>query len=224
MPTVTPIATVSAAHRLLSVTPPSHPLISVLPHGDFPAEPLDLTGPYRLDLYLVSLKPGIAGSFGYGRATYDFQEGTLLFTAPGQVLSFHEPQTRTASDIEGWTLLIHPDLLRGSVLAQALPDFSFFRYAANEALHVSARERATLAAFVDNVAAEIAHNIDKHSRELILVNLESLLRYSARFYERLTQKRGPSTPFLRPRAPARAAPTYTASRPSCASGSLPQNW
>lgn len=183
------VDTVAAFHELLGLPPPQHPMLSVVPAADLPARLPALPHRYAFGLYIVGLKGAVAGGFGYGRTTYDFQEGTLVFTAPGQVLAGHDPEADTPTSgppggRSGWTIVMHPDFPRGLPLAEALPTFSFFDYDTREALHLSERERATLGHFVDNVATELASHLDPHSRRLIAVNLESLLRYSARYYDR----------------------------------------
>ena len=116
----------------------------------------------------------------YGKSYYDFNEGSLMFTAPGQVVA-----TNAAVEIEaGWGLFFHPDLLHATTLGNSIHQYSFFHYDANEALHVSEDEKKTLKDCVDNIEREYSQNNDKHTQHLILNNIELLLNYCDRFYDR----------------------------------------
>jgi AraC-like DNA-binding protein len=174
------IKTISEIHRFLNIEKPLHPLISVCKHN--PDMNLKTTNmKVSFDFYIISLKSDIKGSINYGRNTYDFEEGTMLFSAPGQVFNITgEP----IIDLKGWTLFIHPDLLSKSNLHQAIQQYNFFSYDANEALHISDKEKVVLTEFVGNIKNEIAQNLDRHSQDLIIHNIESILKYSERFYDR----------------------------------------
>lgn len=174
------IKTISEIHRFLNVEKPLHPLISVCKH--IPEMNLEITNvKVSFDFYIISLKSDIKGSFNYGRNTYDFEEGTLLFSAPGQVFNItDEPIT----DLKGWTLFIHPELLSKSNLHQTIQQYNFFSYDVNEALHISEKEKIILTEFVSNINNEISQNLDRHSQDLIIHNIESILKYSERFYDR----------------------------------------
>ena len=118
----------------------------------------------------------------YGRNKYDFQEGSLLCKAPEQVLTFEvndEPQTAN-----GWGLYFHPDLIRRSSLGKHIKDYTFFSYDTNEALHLSDKEKEILEDIISKIKTEIGQNIDKHSQRLIVSNIELLLNYCDRFYDR----------------------------------------
>lgn len=143
-----------------------------------------MPGTYRNELYMVSLKTIAAGQFNYGRGSYDFQEGTLVCTGPGQVMSIDEEQLDQDHGDEGWTLMFHPDLLRRSGIANTIGRFTFFDYEVNEALHLSEKEKTMLLEFVNNIRKEIGQNMDRHSQDLILINLESILKYTDRYYDR----------------------------------------
>jgi AraC-like DNA-binding protein len=134
------------------------------------------------DLYFIALKDGIKGSFQYGRNSYDFEEGTLTFMKPGQVMSSVEAEY--TSDSEGWYLFFHPDLIRRSSLGRSIDEYSFFEYDVNEALHVSDEEKRDLGELVEKIRKEINKNIDKHSQKLIVTNIELLLDYCSRYYDR----------------------------------------
>lgn len=175
------ISTISDVHRLFGLEKPKHPLISVIrqwPEISFDFENTSLTS----DLYLFSLKGNTRGSFKYGRNAYDFAEGTLAFIAPHQVASFAD-STNELSDY-GWTILFHPDLIKKSELGKTIKSYSFFDYATHEALHVSDKEKQVLADCVNRIETELDQNIDKHSQELIIINLGALMAYCHRYYDR----------------------------------------
>lgn len=174
------IKTISEAHRLLNVEKPLHPLLSICRHT--PQMNLDISNvKVCFDFYIISLKCNIKGKFNYGRNSYDFEEGSMIFAAPGQVFSISdEPMI----DVEGWTLFIHPDLFRKSNLYQDIHLYEFFSYNANEALHLSEKEKLSLTEIVHNIETEINQNLDRHSQDLIIHNIESVLKYCQRFYDR----------------------------------------
>jgi len=116
----------------------------------------------------------------YGKGYYDFNEGSLMFTAPGQVIA---PGPDVVVD-EGWALFFHPDLIHGTDLGRKIHQYSFFNYETNEALHISEEEKLIIKDCVANIQREYSQNIDKHSQGLIVSNIELLLNYCARFYDR----------------------------------------
>lgn len=177
------IKTISEAHQFLGLEKPKHPLISVLRLDDV-LQNLEVDNlKYSLGLYQISLKDNCNFSIlNYGRNSYDYQEGTMVFTAPNQVLEFEKAET-TKED-RGWTLVFHPDLLRKSELGKKIENYSFFSYASNEALHLSDEEKHTVTEIVEKIEKEYSNNIDTHSQTLIISNLELLINYCVRFYDR----------------------------------------
>ena len=176
------IKTISQVHQELNIEKPKHPLVSVIPIDERVANYNYGDATYVFDFYQVSLKTGISGEIKYGRNTYDFQEGTMVFIKPGQAMSFkdHEGQP----DGGGWTLLFHPDLIRKSTLGKNIDNYSFFSYETHEALHLSEQERASLTQLVRKIETEYQHNIDRHTQKLIVANIELLLDYCTRYYDR----------------------------------------
>ncbi|MCG8327413.1 MAG: helix-turn-helix transcriptional regulator [Chitinophagales bacterium] len=174
------IKSISEAHRLLGIKKPLHPLVSVCRHA--PNMNLNVTNvKVCFDFYIISLKSDIKGQINYGRNIYDFEEGTMLYSYPGQVFSI---SGKPVIDIKGWTLFIHPDFFRKSSLYHNIHQYGFFSYDANEALHISEKEKTQLTEIVHNIESEITYNLDRHSQGLILHNIESILKYSQRFYDR----------------------------------------
>ena len=132
--------------------------------------------------YGIYLKEKIHGKLTYGRSQYDYQEGTLVFVAPGQVAGIDDGGETL--NPEGYALLFHPDLLRGTSLARKMKEYTFFSYEVNEALHMSERERQTIFNCFAEIQEELHHTIDKHSRGILTSNIEVLLNHCLRFYDR----------------------------------------
>lgn len=156
-----------------------HPLVHVAEMGKSPK--VQVEGSHCFNFYSVYLKDSPCGKIMYGRNYYDYQDGTLLFLAPMQVVKVEDPTDGTE---EGWVLMFHPDLLRGTQLGQNLKRYTYFQYDVNEALHLSRQERETVLGCFRNIAAELRHAIDSNSKDLIVSNLELFLNYCKRFYER----------------------------------------
>lgn len=171
---------ISELSRFLQAPEPRHPLVSVIPdHTDFYAlRPREQTV-CRFGFYTISCKQ-LEGQLKYGRGHYDFSSGSLLFTAPGQLISAG-PEV---SVDKGWALFVHPDLLYGTPLAKRLQDYHFFQYEVNEALHVSEEEKALLKDCLDKIDLECRLGMDKHTQKLLVTNIELLLNYCDRFYDR----------------------------------------
>lgn len=157
---------------------PVHPLIAVVDLSKIDRSHRTPEAVYRLDLYSIACKK-VEGSLKYGRTNYDFSEGSLMFTAPNQVLS-----PGIENKVDGWAIYIHPDFLHANRKGQKLDGYSFFGYDTHEGLHVSEAEKKTLEECVANINKEISNNLDNHSHNLILTNLELLLSYCSRFYDR----------------------------------------
>ena len=155
-----------------------HPLVSVV-HLDN-ADPRK-NRPLRYSFYTVFLKKIKCGDLRYGLSNYDYDEGTLIFLAPGQVIGqygdeYYQPQ--------GLALVFHPDLLSGTSLGRNIHNYHFFSYAVNEALHLSEQEKKIILDCFSKIEYELQHPIDKHSKHLIVSNIELFLDYCTRFYDR----------------------------------------
>jgi AraC-like DNA-binding protein len=155
-----------------------HPLVSIIQLNK--AEPRQ-SNRMQYEFYTVFLKQVRCGDLRYGLKTYDYQEGTLIFLAPGQVIGenrdeYYQPQ--------GYALVFHPDLLYGTPLAKKINEYKFFSYASNEALHLSEEEKQIILDCFSKIEYELQHAIDKHSKQLIVANIELFLNYCTRFYDR----------------------------------------
>ncbi len=156
-----------------------HPLVSVVDLSK--AAPRQMSSMY-FGFYTVFLKEVKCGDLRYGKNTYDYQEGTLVFIAPGQVVT-----VENAGEVyqpKGHALVFHPDIIHGTNLGRHINDYSFFGYQSHEALHVSEREKKMVLDCFSKIEYELEHAIDKHSKKLIVSNIEILLNYCIRFYDR----------------------------------------
>ncbi|MEM1217761.1 MAG: helix-turn-helix transcriptional regulator [Bacteroidota bacterium] len=180
------IDSISEYHEILGLPFPEHPLITLIDDQevDFSTFNFEELGNvrYATNMYFVMYKDKISGSMKYGRNTYDFQEGTLIFSSPGQV--FTTPEKEDMLGKQGWTLLFHPDLIRKSDLWDKMERYTFFSYDVNEALHLSPKEERFCFELIQKIREEYGQNLDQHSQTLILSNLELLLNYCMRFYDR----------------------------------------
>jgi AraC-like DNA-binding protein len=159
-----------------------HPLISIIDFSKTKPHNIDPMPKMSLGFYFIALKEVKCGDIVYGRNYYDYQEGTLIFMGPGQVYSIIN-RTEPVQP-RGKALIFHPNLMRGTALGQNIKKYSFFSYDAHEALHLSERERGIILDSFSKIEAELEHPIDKHSKTLIVSNIEMLLNYSVRFYDR----------------------------------------
>lgn len=135
----------------------------------------------RYDFYTVFLKKIHCGDLRYGLKNYDYEEGTLIFLAPGQAIG---QNSETYYQPQGTALVFHPDLISGTSLAKNIHNYHFFSYSVNEALHVSEQERSIVRDCFSKIEYELIHSIDKHSKQLIVSNIELFLNYCTRFYDR----------------------------------------
>ncbi|WP_343613966.1 helix-turn-helix domain-containing protein [Flavobacterium sp.] len=173
------INSISEVHQLMGLPKPHHPLISIV----------DLKGLRNdtgidaviFDMYVISMKRGCDG-LHYGQQKYDFDEGLMAFLSPGQVLRGEE--SGVPPNLEGWMLFVHPDFLWNTSLAKKIKKYEYFGYSTSEALFLSDKEETVINDIVKNIKEEYHSNIDKFSQDIIISNLETLLNYSERFYER----------------------------------------
>jgi len=177
------IKTIKEYHQILGVSKPEHPLISVINQNEY--KPLSSNKQISVvfDFYIISLTRDSSGKvkYSYGQQQYDFDEGTMLFMAPGQVFSFEADEDFKTS---GWMLLIHPDYLWNTALAKAIKQYKYFSYSLHEALHLSEKEETMVSGLIQNISQEYHSNIDKFSQTVIIAQLELLLTYAERFYQR----------------------------------------
>lgn len=173
---------ISDYHRLAGLPKPEHPLVSLVNYRDVnyrvDDDTITMVSPY----YSVAMKRGING-MRYGQQPYDFDEGVMSFVSPGQVITVptHYPDGERPS---GWLLFIHPDFLWGTPLARKIKEFDFFGYQVNEALFLSDKEEQSMLQIMKNIDEEYHSNIDQFSQSIIISQIELLLNYSERYYQR----------------------------------------
>jgi len=175
---------VSQIHQFGELPRPKHPLISVIYNKDLKK----VTGVQGVkiinNLYTIIFKSSsVCGTFSYGRSSYDYEDGTLVFTAPGQAIEFEATENQEI-DPDGWSLVFHPDVFRKSNLSDKMTKYSFFQYDSNEALHLSEQEKSSLEDLLEKITMEYSQKLDRHSQHLIVSNIELFLDYCLRFYDR----------------------------------------
>jgi len=183
------IKSISEFHELRGLPKPAHPLISVVEYSAI-RRPADISEKnWVLDFYLISLKRGINAKLKYGQQEYDFDEGVMFFISPNQVFRI-EVEDNPAVKRAGWMLLIHPDFLWNTPLAGTIKQYEFFDYAVHEALFLSDKEEKIMNGVVQNIRNEYHSNIDRFTQGIIIAQIDTLLNYSERFYNRqfLTRK------------------------------------
>ena len=155
-----------------------HPLVNVVNFNEMTAS----FQSYRryMGIYVIYLKYIKCGNMTYGCQPYDYEDGTLIFISPGQVYGVDSKISKPS----GYALVFHPDLIAGTQLGAHIKDYTFFSYEVKEALHLSKKEKGNIVDCLENIAAEIRKNIDRHSKTLIVSNIELLLNYCMRFYDR----------------------------------------
>jgi len=173
------IDSIAGMHRMLGLPGPLHPFISIVDNTKIEVTAADIPESFILDFYKLSYKKVNKGRIGYGQGYYDFDEGGLVFTAPHQVITV-EPNV----EMHGITLLIHPDFIRNYPLGRNIKNYGFFSYEANEALHLSDKEKTTIMEVMDHIGRELNNAIDDVSQDVLISYIEVLLNYSNRFYKR----------------------------------------
>ncbi|KQS93659.1 helix-turn-helix domain-containing protein [Chryseobacterium sp. Leaf394] len=175
------LKTISEFHTLRGLPKPKHPLISVINFDD-----MEQTEAGRqsliFDFYTISVKRDMNHKYRYGQKEYDFDEGVMFCMAPHQILSV--TREREGKNPSGWMLMIHPDFLWNTPMASAIRKYEFFDYSVNEALFLSEDEEIKTLQIIENIKQEYQSNIDQFSQNIILSQLETLLNYSERFYQR----------------------------------------
>lgn len=189
MKTPAKVSSISALHQFLGLKKPSNPLISVFSFDDVKLQPETILSTITTDFYVVALKKDCAGGkCKYGQQYYDFDEGIMYFIAPHQVLQFEDI---LLNGVKGFVLVVHPDFFQTYSLASTVKDYGFFSYATNEALHLSEKEEKSVMDIINNMEQEIDANMDSFTQDLLISNLDLLLKYCDRFYNRqfLTRKK-----------------------------------
>lgn len=175
------INSVSELHKLMGIPKPKHPLVSLINYSDVNSSAIENSIKIVLNFYTISIKHDSDCKFRYGQKYYDFDEGVLAFMEPGQITSTTQNEN-THSD--GWLLVFHPDLIRNYSIGKNIKNYGFFSYAVNEALHLSESEEKMIGEIFKNIEKEYNHSIDQFSQDVMVSQIELLLNYSNRFYNR----------------------------------------
>ncbi|WP_343322152.1 helix-turn-helix domain-containing protein [Sphingobacterium multivorum] len=178
------IITINSVSELCSVfgfDKPKHPLIALIDAAQINVPESQIGTKVVLDLYMIALKDKDCG-IEYGRNHFDFEEGVMAFSGPKQVNTIEEEMK--PGEVKGWMLYFHPDLIRGTHLGSIISEYSFFDYKVVEALHLSEDEEVLITDTVANIKNEFSQRIDSHSQRVIVSNIELLLNYCLRFYDR----------------------------------------
>lgn len=184
--------TIAEFHSFCQLPNPEHPLISLVDYSQVKYPDLGVQMKWVQNFYTIGLKRNVSGKFNYGQTQYDFNTGLLSFVAPLQCLKV-EINPNVEVEPTGWLLLIHPDFLWNTGLAKKIKSYDFFQYAVNEALFMSNREEEIMVEILRKIQQEYQSNMDKFSQELIVTQIELLLIYAERFYERQFHSRKKSS-------------------------------
>jgi AraC-like DNA-binding protein len=178
------IKSIGEYHSFMDLPKPQHPLVSVVKFEDIkPKRDVERPKSIMNGFYSIALKKTFNSKMKYGQQSYDFTEGILAFIAPNQIISIVIDESHSIEH-SGWLLIFHPDFLWNTPLAKKIKQYDFFGYDLNEALHLSEKEEAILTGLIQNINQEYNSPIDKFSQDVIIAQLELLLTYSERFYQR----------------------------------------
>jgi len=174
--------TINEFHKMSGLPAPEHPLVSLVDYGLVEYQTSDNEMSWVQNFYSIGLKRNIQGKFRYGQQQYDFDEGLMSFVAPGQVIhiAIDKPEIKPS----GYLLLIHPDFIWNTSLATTIKHYEFFGYSVNEALFLSEKEEKIITELVQNIQREYHSNVDKFTQNIIISQIELLLNYCERFYQR----------------------------------------
>lgn len=177
------IKTIAEYHKFMALPKPEHPLVSVVRFEDIKRQPNNCTNSIIHNFYSIALKKNFTAKMKYGQQDFDFDEGVMHFMSPKQVLTIQASSDNVVKH-SGWLLLIHPDFLWNTALAKKIKQYGYFNYQVNEALHLSEKEELLVTDIIEKIAQEYHTSIDNFSQEVIIAQIELLLTYSERFYQR----------------------------------------
>ncbi len=183
LPAPVVIKTIAQYHNLMDLPKPEHPLISVIKFEDIKRKPSRYPKTIVHHFYSIALKKNFTAKMKYGQQDFDFDEGVMHFMSPKQTLSV-QASGEAPINHSGWLLLIHPDFLWNTALAKKIKEYGYFSYNVNEALHLSEKEELLVIDIIEKIAQEYHTNIDNFSQEVMIAQIELLLTYADRFYQR----------------------------------------
>ncbi|WP_221392856.1 AraC family transcriptional regulator [Dyadobacter sp. NIV53] len=171
---------ISSLMRRLEQPKPLHPLVALINYDQVKVPLVDAGDKFSLAFYKVSFKTDFKGKVKYGHGYYDFEEGGLAFLAPNQIVTMSDDE----QSYEGYSLFFHPDLIRNYQLGNTIGEYGFFSYSVSEALYLSEKEKYIIASLFESIATELNNNIDHFSQDVLVSQIELLLNYSNRYYNR----------------------------------------
>lgn len=186
------LKTITDLHRFNHLPPPEHPLISLLDYSKVSHSSDTNELKWIQSFYTMSLKRNVPGKYRYGQQPYDFDEGLMTFFAPDQIISVELIEEEAIiQKPSGWILAVHPDFLFGNAFAKKINKYAFFKYTVREALFLSEKEEKVILDIMMNISSEYKSNMDRFSQQIIISQIELLLNYAERFYQRqfLTRKK-----------------------------------
>lgn len=172
---------ITALHAFMGLPSPPNPLITIIDHSETQNRSQSSNDKLILDFYNISIKKSFKGKLIYGKNHYDFDDGTMSFIGPNQIIRVDNEEDRNH---DGWSLLFHSELIRQYPLGKAIKNYGYFSYEVNEALHLADEEEKTIETIVQNIQTELNSRLDNYSQDVIVSNLELLLSYCNRFYNR----------------------------------------
>ncbi|MEJ7560000.1 MAG: helix-turn-helix transcriptional regulator [Pedobacter sp.] len=178
------IETISEFHQFRKLPKPEHPMISIIDIASVEQSNKDEPIALLLNFYVIAMKKVSGAKMKYGQQQFDFDEGLMSFIAPNQVFGIVPAKENEEIKQSGWVLIIHPDFLWNTPLARTIKQYDFWDYSVNESLFLSEKEEATINQIIQNIQQEYRANIDKFSKQIIISQLESLLNYADRYYNR----------------------------------------
>jgi AraC family transcriptional activator of pobA len=177
------IKTINEYHQIMGLPKPEHPLISIISFDLQDKRLYHESSNWIFEFYTIALKRNFTGKIKYGQQIYDFDEGIMTFMSPGQVLRI-ELKEGEEYNHSGFLLLFHPDFLWNTHLARQIKQYEYFDYSVHEALFLSEKEELTIISILKNIEQEYHGHIDKFTQNIIVAQLEVLLNYSERFFQR----------------------------------------
>lgn len=171
---------ISELHQALGLPKPLHPLISLVDYSNIMVDTAELEKGMLFNFYKISYKRNFNGKVKYGQSHYDFDEGGLSFISPNQVITALEGE----ADYGGYTLLVHPDFINSYPLGKNIKNYGFFSYSVAEALYLSEKEKQVIVGLFKNIEMELESAIDQISQDVLVSQVELLLNYSKRYYNR----------------------------------------
>lgn len=175
------INSISELHRLLELPKPKHPLVSVIRFEEIKCFDDESLRSVSYNFYCIALKKNFDGKMKYGQQYYDFDEGVMTFFSPTRVVT---TDIVDGLKLSGYWLVLHPDFIRNYPLGKSIKEYGYFSYSVNEALHLSEDEENEIISIMQRIEKEYRSTIDNFSQDVIVSQIDLMLNYCNRFYNR----------------------------------------